>query len=266
MRKSLFGMIMLLSIATFAQKSDSVSVTYIANSGYFIESGEKNILIDAVFDQCIRNSACPDSMLISKIINGKPPFEKIDFVMVTHHHPDHINDSLIFEMLRLRNDFELIIPQQVFRSLSDQNDLSEYAERIHSVKLDTAEITQIVIRGTTFNIARTRHANTYDTENLSYIINDDGFRLLHTGDCWPESITNIDKSFYNDIDLAIIPISFGKDRFVAHDTILKPRHTIISHIKTDFKEQFKKIIKTDTATFGSKDVLFEPYERVSYKR
>lgn len=94
----------------FGQKDDSVRVTYIANSGYFIETGSKNILIDAVFTDCIDRYSCPDSSLIERMIISKQTFEHIDFVLITHNHPDHVNDSLVVEMLQKRDDFELIIP------------------------------------------------------------------------------------------------------------------------------------------------------------
>ncbi len=249
-----------------AQQQDSVRVTFIANSGYFIETGNKNILIDAVFSECVGNYSCPDSLVIENMIHGKHPFEKVDFVLITHNHPDHVNDSLIVEMLRKRNDFNLIVPQQVYSSIKSRSDLSAFENRIHTIVLDTAETTNITIQGIHFKIARSKHGDTYDIENLCYIINDNGFRILHTGDSWPESIAGIDKVYFDNLDLAIIPISFGIDRFATHDSVLNPRHTIISHIKSDFADRFKEIIKTDTVTFGTKDVLFEPFETISYKR
>ena len=250
----------------FGQKDDSVRVTYIANSGYFIEIGSNNILIDAVFSDCIGKYGCPDSSLIERMINSKQPFEHIDFVLITHNHPDHVKDSLVVEMLQKRNDFEILMPQQVYSSIARRTDLSQFASRIHKVQLDTAEVTHLEINEVVFDIARSKHADTYDIENLCYIINDVGFRILHTGDSWPESIVDIDSQYFNNIDLAIIPISFGKDRFAAHDSILSPRYTLISHVKKDFVDKFKEIIKIDTMTFGTKDVLFESFESVIYKR
>ena len=169
-------------------------------------------------------------------------------------------------MLNKRTDFDLIVPQQVYASLNKRIDLSQFETRVHEIRLDSAEITHVKIKEIRFDIARSKHADTYEIENLCYIINDNGFRTLHTGDCWPESIIGIDQKFFNDIDLAIIPISFGKDRFAVYDSILSPGYTLISHIKTDFKDKFKEIMKIDVGTFVTKDALFEPYEQINYKR
>ncbi len=114
----------LISCKTFGQLDDSVKVTYIANSGYFLETGNKNYLIDAVFSDCIGKYDCPDASILAKMINGQRPFDKVDFVLVTHNHPDHVNDSLIVEMLRKRDDFTLIVPQQVYSVMNNRIDIA----------------------------------------------------------------------------------------------------------------------------------------------
>lgn len=265
-RKILFSIFLFCFTLSFGQNNDSIRITCISNSGYFIELGDKNILIDAIFNQCIGNYSCPDSTLIENMIQGDSPFDKVDFVLVTHNHPDHVEGSLLIKMLQNRSDFELILPQQVYNSIKDKTDLSQFKNRIHAIELDGAETAHITIRDTQFEIARSKHAESYEIENLCYIINNKGFRILHTGDIWPESIVDIDKKYFSEIDLAIIPLSFGKDGFAAYDTILSPRYTLLSHIKKDFKDRFKEIIKTDTLTFKTKDVLFESYEQIIYKR
>ena len=177
-----------------------------------------------------------------------------------------MNDSLLAEMLDERDDFELILPYQAYSLMSSKSNLSKHMKRIHSIELDTAETTHLTIGEINLNIARSKHANSYETENLCYIINDYGFRILHTGDCRPESIEDIKTDFFRDIDLAIIPAPFGQDGFKVYGTVLKPRYTIISHIKKDMEDRFKEIIKTDPETFSNKDVLFESMDQKSYKR
>ncbi len=141
---------------------------------------------------------------------------------------------------------------------------SPFESKVRVIKLDTAETLDLKTNGIEFNIARSKHAVTYETENLCYVINDNGFRILHTGDSWPESLINIETNFFSDIDLVIIPISFGKDRFAMQDSFISPRYTMISHIKSDFADKFKEIMSVDKATFSTKDTLFEPYEQISY--
>lgn len=266
MQRIFSAFFVLLSTLTFGQHNDSVRVTHIANSGYFIELGDHNILIDAMFNQCVGNYSCPDALLIDKMLHSKSPFERIDFVLVSHHHPDHVNDSLLIEMLKSRDDFKLLIPQQVYTQIEDKLSALKFNNRVYTIKLDTAETTHLTIDEVQFDIARSKHATSYEIENLGYMIYDNQFRVLHTGDVFPESIQDIDPNFFVNIDLAIVPLSFGMDRFAVHDSILSPRHTIISHIKSDFENKFKEIIQIDTATFNSKDVLFDAYERITYER
>ena len=65
------------------------SVTYIANSGFLLRSGGKSVLIDALFNNGFGRYAVPSNELKADMINGKPPFEKIDLFLVTHNHGDH---------------------------------------------------------------------------------------------------------------------------------------------------------------------------------
>lgn len=249
----------------YGQSTDSVSITYIANSGYFIELGNKNILIDAVFDD-YSNCDRPDSLFADKLFRAENPFNKLDFVLITHNHSDHVSDSLIIELLKRREDFNLILPRQVYLSIEKRESISRFADRVHAIELAPAETTQITIGNTIFDIARSKHADTYDIENLCFIVNDNGFRLLHTGDCWPVSILDIEKEYFSNVDLAIIPIALGKDKFETYRAIIKPRYTLISHVTKDLAPNIREIMKNDTATFSNMDVLIEHYERIVYER
>ncbi len=245
---------------TYGQVVNQLKATYVANSGYLLETKSKRILVDAVFNECIASYQCPDDSTIARLINSQVPFKQLDFVIVTHHHPDHFNDSLMVELLNARNDFNVICPEQVFQELCNIVDDPIILKRIKSVNLDTGQTASFSLGNIDLQIARSKHANTYETENLCFIIETDGIRILHTGDIFPGSIADIDPAFFHEIDLAVVPIALSSDRFKVHDTVLAPKHTILSHIKDDIKVKLKEIMKQDSVTFQDKYILFNPFD------
>ena len=62
---------------------DSLALTYIANMGVLLEAGGSKIMIDCLFDGH-GNGRHPSSQTLDSMMNGIPPFDNIDLVLVTH--------------------------------------------------------------------------------------------------------------------------------------------------------------------------------------
>lgn len=260
MYKMIFLMTSLVFLLSMNGGNDSIKVTYIANSGCYIELGNKKLLIDAIFNNGLGNYHKPDSLTLAKIMNKQSPFEQLDYVLITHDHPDHVNDSLIVKLVDTRTDFKLLCPDQFYSKIEKQLNHLLVKNRIYPIKLDTAATTQLNFDDISFTIARSKHGPTYNIENLCYVIESNNSRVLHTGDAFPESMASIKLGIFKDLDLAIVPLAFGKDRFYLLDSVIQPKNTMVSHIKTGFEKRFEEIIKTDTLTFKTKKMLFKPME------
>ena len=72
------------------EKVIKAEVTYIANEGFLIKSGDKTILIDAIFgDQEYGFCDIPDEVQIEAMCKAKYEYSNIDLIAATHSHIDH---------------------------------------------------------------------------------------------------------------------------------------------------------------------------------
>lgn len=85
-------------------------VTLLANAGVLLEYEGTTMLLDGIFGQ----EGHPFSNLRpetwEKLLCGEPPFEKIDYLLVSHAHPDHFSPERIIEFLRKRPVKGIFLP------------------------------------------------------------------------------------------------------------------------------------------------------------
>ena len=65
-----------------------VEITFIDNAGFLIAAGVTKVLIDALYEGNAYISSPPD-MILQQAIEGDPPFDGVDLLLITHDHPDH---------------------------------------------------------------------------------------------------------------------------------------------------------------------------------
>ena len=89
---------------------DSISITYIANTGFLVEMNDAKIVFDGFFMEGLGKYDCPDSSMIFQMKNNLPPFNNIDYMFVSHNHADHVEASLIIEYLTNNSQTKLFCP------------------------------------------------------------------------------------------------------------------------------------------------------------
>jgi L-ascorbate metabolism protein UlaG (beta-lactamase superfamily) len=97
-----------IDIQTATQKP--LVLTYVANMGVLVSSGDSKVLIDGLFDKTHPSSRAPAPETIESIMKGEPPFEDVDLVLVTHNHPDHFDAALAVRYLETRPEPILVAP------------------------------------------------------------------------------------------------------------------------------------------------------------
>ena len=187
----------------------SVTITYLANEGFLIVSGEKKILVDAIFAEGIDPYRKLGGDRQAALLAGRPPFDGVDLVLATHVHADHFAPEPAIKFLRARAETILITTPQARASIARQLGSPDdpLLKRVRSSlpgegKRET--FTHAGISITTLNLHHGRSQN--PTENLGFLITLGSVKLLHVGD----TMANREEFAINDlvkasIDVALLP-------------------------------------------------------------
>lgn len=90
--------------------ADTLRVKLISNAGLLLEYEGTTFLLDAIYEK----EGHPFSNLSQEtwdmMLSGKAPFEKIDYLLFTHAHPDHFSPEKTLEFLKHRKVKGIFIP------------------------------------------------------------------------------------------------------------------------------------------------------------
>lgn len=79
--------------------SEALRVTLLANAGLLLEYEGTTLLLDGIFhSRDVPFSSLPQDVW-QKLLRGDAPFGKIDYLLFTHHHPDHFSAAMTVEYL-----------------------------------------------------------------------------------------------------------------------------------------------------------------------
>lgn len=260
--------------------TESLAVTYIANEGFLIEASNNKILIDALFGG-INGNWCdqPDDSITNLLLNGIAPFNSIDVLLVTHKHIDHFNEQMVIKFLKKNQHSILICPNQVNDVLKQNYDYPEVSKRIKSLKADSILDTLMSINSIHIGVMRFDHGMYLITDSVSgktinihsdivnfcYVIEVNGFSILHSGDC---STTNYNQYLSygfskKKIDIALFDRIFLRPEGMKIINDFFPKSNfILMHIEQGKIEYFKSITRNIAEIF----IFSKPLEKKVYTK
>lgn len=240
----------LISSASKESKTDSrVEVTYIANEGVLLSSGDKQVLIDGLHREYKPDYLFPSPALLKKLETAESPFDQIDLVLVSHIHLDHYHPQSLGLHLKNNPKATLVSSQQVVEGVEKEfADYPSIKSRIKTITPSWKEKNDLNISGIDLTILGLRHGTEkfYGIQNLGHIIGLGGKKFLHIGDAeW--SVENFEKFRLAEerIDIAFIPywfLLYKPGQSIVRDYI-KPRHIVAVHIPPGEAESEAKKIK-----------------------
>lgn len=88
-----------------------IRVTLLANAGVLIRYRDTALLLDGLFGRkdnpfSLLPPGCREAML-----RGEPPFERLDYLLFTHYHPDHFDPEMVRALLERRRVKGLFYPK-----------------------------------------------------------------------------------------------------------------------------------------------------------
>jgi L-ascorbate metabolism protein UlaG (beta-lactamase superfamily) len=212
-----------------------LTLTYVANMGVLVSSGETKVLIDALFDKPNPDYRAPAAGSLKAILKGEPPFDGIDLVLVTHNHPDHFDPGLAARYLESCSEPILVAPADAVEALRRAAaDWAKISPRVVSFDLKVGENESRNLKGVSLTACRTLHSGDLDAPmNLMYLFELEGRRVWHEGDS--NGKPEVFQGFGLDrkpVDLAVVhywfPLEPNCARFLQE--VLKADHIALGHL------------------------------------
>lgn len=214
----------------------SIEIQYIANEGVLISSRDKRVIIDGLHRRYKDEYAYLPDAEREKIEAAKPPFDRIDLVLVSHMHGDHFHPESVGRYLTSSPPTLFASSQQVVDEVALK--FSSYPaikERLKPIAYELKSRTTMQLAGIAVEVLGVGHGSGRHAaiQNLGHVVSIGGKNVLHIGDAEisPEIFDAFDLETRS-IDIAILPFWFitakgGREIIERH---IAPKHIIATHI------------------------------------
>jgi L-ascorbate metabolism protein UlaG (beta-lactamase superfamily) len=270
MKRATVAVLFILLMASCAARP--VKVTYLACEGFLIESGSKKVLIDGLFDdETINYCHLHSAETQAKLRRAEPPFDDIDLILVTHGHRDHFSADPVLEHMAANPDSIFIGPHQAVKQFGE-----ERPDRIVEVYLAPFESRELGFSGIGIQAHRLHHSEYMvkdpttgeevnrhrDVENLAYLIEVYGIRVLHVGDAvLPPNREHLESEGFpkGKIDLVFLEFFDWSEETVEILESMEPDHIVFMHLPPQ-PEQIEQYASHLAQKFPNAVVFREPLE------
>ncbi len=240
-------------------KKSEIKVTYIANMGFMVSSASKTVLIDALFDEDFGSYALPSKQIVKKINQLEKPFNAVDLMLVTHGDGDHFSTNMMAEYLTKNKKAKVVCNKKVFSKLKENKDIKVDSSRIVGITPELYNSVDTKIKGIEIKVLRLRHSGRDGrTENLGFLFDLDGIKVLHVGDAsgrvWKGAVVSGIEEYdaigleNMRIDVAILNRGslWGVDApgIEIIEKYIKPKHIILGHFSIGNKDGEDEVIQT----------------------
>ncbi len=218
------------------QSASQVTITYLANEGIMVTSGDKSVLVDALFRGGVSSYERHEPAELEKIETAKPPYGGVDLVLVTHFHADHFDAGSVARHLANNKNAVLVTSEQVAKEVQKAAaDIAPIASRIRTRTPDVKDRETDESSGIRVDVLGLSHGGGRfeKVRNMGYVIHLGGKRILHVGDAQiNDACFEPMKQFARGVDVACLPhwmvehptgVAFVRD-------VLKPKQLIVFHI------------------------------------
>ncbi|NOT29171.1 MAG: MBL fold metallo-hydrolase [Planctomycetes bacterium] len=165
-----------------------VEITYLANAGFYLESVDGSVLIDACLREPVGLHSALPGPVHGKLTNARPPFDRPSLVLVSHEHLDHVQARVLEKLLVNNPGARLVTSQQVVSVLQGgAQDFEVIRGRVESVQPAPGTIQRREEEGLSVGFFRLEHSGKGHPMlvHLGHLIELGGLRILHVGDAEP---------------------------------------------------------------------------------
>lgn len=242
------GLFLLLFLIGSSSLKAQITIRYIGNMGVLISGENSSVIVDGFHKEYNKDTYLfpPQSLVdsLTQAIDKEIP--PIVAIAATHYHRDHLDGGQIATFIDSN-------PEALFFGSHQSVDLVKEAKagldgQIITVDTDvftkqTVEHAGISITSFYINhVNPTRHGA---VQNVGYIIEIDGKRILHVGDSnWFEEAFSVLELNKEDIDIAILPFWMLIEETSQSnlEKWINPTHSIATHIAPVRYERYKSAV------------------------
>lgn len=225
--------------------AQSLEVTYLANEGFMLKSGELVAIIDGVLERETFGmyAALPDEVY-ADLLAGNPPFETVSVLLFSHEHEDHFQSTATYRFLQERPDVLVVSTPQVVKRLGMDGD------NVISVWPDQGQVLERNAGGVQVEFMQLSHGRRQhaDVQNLGQVVHLGGYTVLHLGDADMEEFSfgtyDLGQRWF---DVVIVPYWFFKHapgQAIVRRQI-KANQIIAAHIPPAELEEVKELLARD---------------------
>jgi L-ascorbate metabolism protein UlaG (beta-lactamase superfamily) len=217
-------------------RREPLMLTYIANEGVLVSSGDAKVLIDALFDKPNKEYRAPSQEVLDKIMKGAPPFDGVDLVLVTHNHPDHFDASLTVRYMETVPGPILLAPADAVAEMrrAAAADWAKIEPRVVPLDIKVGKKEKRDLNRIPVTAFRTLHSSDIESPmNVMFLFELNGWRVFHEGDSTGKTDVYHDFELGSvSVDLALVhywfPLEPNCARFLQE--VLKPDHIALMHL------------------------------------
>ena len=224
-----------------------LSVTFLANEGVLLSSGNRKVLIDGLFLFYRSEYAVPHDSTQRALQAARAPFDAVDLILATHHHGDHFHPAPVAAHMRANERATLFTSQQVIDSLRGRVPASDpLRARFRSRTTAPGARRSETVNGIRVELLGLPHGGHPGVEHLGYIVELGGRRVLHVGDTdFSEETFAPFRLDTARIDVALLPagaVTNGNTRRVIERWI-RPRQVVGFHVETGTAERTARAVQ-----------------------
>jgi L-ascorbate metabolism protein UlaG (beta-lactamase superfamily) len=219
-------------VAQDAPSRQALTITFLVNEGFLIQTGEHDVLIDAFVQAEYYGYGALSDETYKAMIGRKAPFESIELALTSHVHLDHFQVDPAAYFLRAHPDAALMSSEEVILAIRNAPGEPSVGNQGIVTWPEEGKIRSFEHGGIRVDAFRLRHVGDRNREvqNLGLLMHVGDWQILHVGDAHG-SADNFEphKLTEKDIDVAILPTWMFDDRELI-DQQIGARHYIAAHI------------------------------------
>lgn len=224
-----------------------------------LSSGGATVLIDALFGEGLRGYGVVSKPTRVRLEGATAPFDQVNAVLTTHIHPDHFDASAVAAHLGANRRATFVSTRQAVDAVRRAAGpaANAIAARLLVGDLPRGERRRAVIAGgATIYTLGLPHGGQPAENNLGFVVDVGGFRVLHLGDTSEgmEAFTTLRLGELG-IDVALLTPHYLREPAL-RDVVsreIRPRHIALVHAPDGFfgrwRDNWSRIVREIRASY-----------------